>query len=170
MLNTIYLRQATIADLPNIWDIIQQAILKRKNEGSDQWQDGYPNLEIIQEDISNGFGYIIVTEENNIIGYVAIINEVEPAYTAIEGKWLNDEEYLVIHRLAVAQNIVIKGLGTWTMQEIEKIALVKNIHSIKVDTNFDNTAMLRVFDKLGYIYCGEVNFGGGIRKAFQKIL
>ena len=51
MLNTISLRQATIADLPNIWDIIQQAILKRKNEGSEQWQDGYPNLEIIQEDI-----------------------------------------------------------------------------------------------------------------------
>ena len=114
--------------------------------------------------------HVIVNNENSIIGYVAIIDEIEPAYTAIEGKWLNDDPYIVMHRLAVAQDIVIKGLGTWTMQEIEKIALVKNIHSIKVDTNFDNIAMLRVFDKLGYIYCGEVNFGGGIRKAFQKIL
>ena len=170
MLNTIFLRQATINDFLEIWNVIQQAILKRKNEGSNQWQDGYPNLEIIEDDISNGFGNVIVNNENSIIGYVAIIDEIEPAYTAIEGKWLNDDPYIVIHRLAVAQDITIKGLGTWTMQEIENIALEKDIHSIKVDTNFDNIAMLRVFDKLDYIYCGEVNFGGGIRKAFQKIL
>ena len=44
-------RKATITDAPKIWIILQQAILRRKADGSNQWQDGYPNPEIIQQDI-----------------------------------------------------------------------------------------------------------------------
>ncbi len=164
------LRQANLSDADRIWEILQQAIQKRKEERSNQWQNGYPNLDVVKNDISNGFGYVIENNDNLIIGYVAIINEIEPAYTAIEGKWLNDDPYIVIHRLAVAQDIKIKGLGTWAMTEIEKVAISKNILTIKVDTNFDNVGMLRVFEKLGYHYCGEVYFDGSPRKAFQKII
>ena len=164
------LRQANLSDADRIWEILQQAIQKRKEEGSEQWQNGYPNLDVVENDISNGFGYIIENVDNLIIGYVAIIDEIEPAYTAIEGKWLNDDSYIVIHRLAVAQDIKIKGLGTWAMNEIEKIAITKKIQNIKVDTNFDNIGMLRVFEKLGYHYCGEVYFDGSARKAFQKVI
>jgi hypothetical protein len=30
-----------------IWIILQQAIARRKADGSNQWQDGYPNPEVI---------------------------------------------------------------------------------------------------------------------------
>lgn len=40
----------------------------------------------------------------------------------------------------------------------------------KVDTNFDNAAMLHLLKKLGYTYCGEVYLAGGERKAFEKLL
>ena len=40
-------RKASILDKNQIWEILKQAILRRKNEGSQQWQDGYPNLDII---------------------------------------------------------------------------------------------------------------------------
>jgi hypothetical protein len=36
-------RKATPPEIPQIWDILQQAIIRRKNDGSNQWQDGYPN-------------------------------------------------------------------------------------------------------------------------------
>ena len=36
------LRKATPADQAVIWEIVQHAILRRKNDGSSQWQDGYP--------------------------------------------------------------------------------------------------------------------------------
>ncbi|MDM1296889.1 GNAT family N-acetyltransferase [Empedobacter falsenii] len=170
MTTGLNLRQATIDDKNRIWEILEQAIQKRKEEGSDQWQDGYPNIDVVSNDIANGYGYVITDEKNNVIGYVAIINEIEPAYIEIEGKWLNDDPYIVIHRLASAQDVQIKGLGTWAMQEIEKVAKEKGVYSIKVDTNFDNIGMLRVFEKLGYQYCGEVYFRGGARKAFQKLI
>lgn len=169
MITELRLRQATLNDLDRIWEILQQAIEKRKEEGSEQWQNGYPNLDVVKKDISNDFGYVIDNKENLIIGYVAIINEIESAYTEIEGKWLNNDIYLVVHRLAVVQNVKIKGLGSWTMAEIEKVAKSKNIQNIKVDTNFDNIPMLRIFEKLGYHYCGEVYFDESPRKAFQKI-
>lgn len=170
MLSQLSLRKANNADTDRIWEILQQAINKRKEEGSDQWQDGYPNLDVVIDDIANDYGYVIVENEQQIIGYVAIIDEVEPAYLELEGKWLSSGKYVVVHRLAVAQDVVIKGLGTWTMLEAEKVALSKDIKSIKVDTNFDNIGMLRVFEKLDYTYCGEVFFRGGARKAFEKLL
>jgi hypothetical protein len=40
----------------------------------------------------------------------------------------------------------------------------------KVDTNFDNAAMLHLLKKLGYTYCGEVYLAGGERKAFEKLI
>ena len=53
---------------------------------------------------------------------------------------------------------------------IEHFARQHNIYSVKADTNFDNTGMLHIFEKLGYTYCGEVTFRGTPRKAFEKVL
>ncbi|WP_313385849.1 GNAT family N-acetyltransferase [Chishuiella sp.] len=172
MFDKLTLRKATQDDADRIWEILQQAILKRKEEGSTQWQEGYPNPNVINDDITKGIGYVVFHSENNsIIGYVVIMDDIEPAYNELSGgKWLTDGKYVVVHRLATAQDVKIKGLGTWVMQQVENVALSKNITSIKVDTNFDNDGMLRVFEKLNYIYCGEVFFRGGSRRAFEKLL
>ena len=163
-------RKANLNDAEAIWDILQQAISKRKNEGSNQWQDGYPNPSVVENDLKNNFGYVVENQKNEIISYIALIDEIEPAYTAIEGKWLTDQKYLVIHRMAVDQVKKVKGLAEWMMKQAERIAKENQIFSIKVDTNFDNGAMLYLFEKLGYTYCGEVYFRGSARKAFEKVL
>ena len=56
------------------------------------------------------------------------------------------------------------------LKHIEDFTLSKNITSLKVDTNFDNAGMLKILDKLGYVYCGEVFFRDSPRKAFEKVL
>ena len=94
----------------------------------------------------------------------------EPAYEAIEGQWLSNGDFLVVHRIAVSDAHAGKGLGKTMMECIEKLALKKDVFSIKVDTNFDNLAMLRTFEKLGYIYCGKVYFRGSARMAFEKVI
>ena len=40
-------RLATLEEFPAIMEIINQAKARRKTDGSNQWQDGYPNLETI---------------------------------------------------------------------------------------------------------------------------
>ena len=162
-------RKARITEIPQIWDILQNAILRRKKDGSEQWQDGYPNPEVIENDIKKEAGFVL-TNENTIIGYVAVIINDEPAYTAIQGKWLSNEDFVVFHRIAIAEAFLGQGFSKIILKYIEEFALSNKIYSIKADTNFDNLAMLSLFEKLGYIYCGEVFFRGGARKAFEKVL
>lgn len=162
-------RKARITEIPQIWDILQNAILRRKKDGSEQWQDGYPNPEVIENDIKKEAGFVL-TNENTIIGYVAVIINDEPAYTAIQGKWLSNEDFVVFHRIAIAEAFLGQGFSKIILKYIEEFAFSKQIYSVKADTNFDNLAMLSLFEKLGYQYCGEVFFRGGARKAFEKVL
>ncbi|MCQ4034912.1 GNAT family N-acetyltransferase [Kaistella montana] len=163
------LRKATTADQQDIWKILQQAIERRKQDGSSQWQNGYPNLETVQSDIENNYGYLLEID-GKIAAYAAIIFDIEPAYEEIEGNWLSNEPYVVIHRVAVSNEFAGKGVATHFFEEIEKIAKAQQVFSIKVDTNFDNISMLKILEKLGYTYCGEVYFRGSARKAFEKII
>ena len=162
-------RKSQKEDLEKIWEILQQAIERRRKDGSKQWQDGYPNQETIQTDFGKGFGFVL-TDEDEIIGYVALIENYEPAYEKIKGKWLSEGNFLVVHRVAVSDKVLEKGIATKIFEKIEDYTKSQNIPSIKVDTNFDNPAMLRILEKLGYQYCGEVEFRGSSRKAFEKLL
>jgi len=163
------LRKANFSEIPQIWEILQDAIEQRRLDGSTQWQDGYPNELSIKSDIENGYGYVF-TEDESILAYAAIIFDKEPAYENIEGKWLTDGDYTVVHRVAVSKLAKGKGIATKLFQSIEGLSVENNIYSIKVDTNFDNTPMLKILDRLKYTYCGEVYFRGSARKAFEKRL
>lgn len=163
----IEIRKATKQDAAAIWEIMLFAIESRKKDGSRQWQDGYPNEQIIQNDIERRQGYVLTLKEE-IVAYGAVIFEEEPAYTAIQGKWMTNGNYGVVHRLAVSQKGRGKKWGRLFMKKVEEICLNKQIFSIKIDTNFDNYAMLKILKQMGYTYCGEVYFRGESRKAFEK--
>ncbi len=162
-------RKALHSEIPQIWDILQQAIQRRKNDGSNQWQNGYPNPETIGNDIANDAGYVLIGGET-IVGYCAVIINDEPAYLAIKGQWLTAGDFVVVHRVAISEGHLGHGLAQKIFGCIEDFALANTIYSIKVDTNFDNPAMLKIMDNLDYVYCGEVYFNGSPRKAFEKVL
>ena len=162
-------RKAELSEIAAIWTILQQAIQRRKEDGSNQWQDGYPNPEVIQKDIEKGAGFVLV-EGKTIIGYSAVLINDEPAYATIEGNWLTNGDFVVLHRVAISEKHLGKGLAKLILKHIEEFALSNNIYSIKADTNFDNIAMMKIFETLGYTYCGEVYFRGNPRKAYEKVL
>ena len=163
------LREAAYSELLFIWEILQQAIAQRKKDGSDQWQNGYPNQQTVHDDITNGNGYVLINN-NVIIAYAAIIFGIEPAYNDINGEWLTNDDYAVVHRVAVSNAVKGKGIATHLFKEIEYLCVERKVYSIKVDTNFDNIPMLKILDKLSYTYCGEIFFIGAARKAFEKVL
>ena len=163
------LRKAQIPEVEIIWNILQQAIERRRKDGSNQWQDGYPNLEVVKTDISLGKGYVLEID-NAIAAYAALVFNDEPAYKEIIGDWLTIDDFLVIHRVAVSDDFLGKGIAVLLFQKLEDFAKEHQVFSIKVDTNFDNLAMLHILEKLDYQYCGEVYFRGSARKAFEKVL
>jgi GNAT superfamily N-acetyltransferase len=165
----INFRKAKSSEISEIWNILNQAIARRKTDGSNQWQDGYPNEDSINSDIEKDAGFVL-TENDIVIGYCAILINDEPEYANIQGEWLTNGDFVVYHRVAIAEGHLGKGLARKMLNFIEEFALENKIHSIKADTNFDNGAMLALFEKLGYVYCGEVFFRGSARKAFEKVL
>lgn len=164
-----HFRKANLDELEPIWAILKQGIARRKKEGSNQWQDGYPNPAVIKNDIEKDAGFILA-EGDTIIGYCAILINDEPEYERIEGKWLTHDDFVVFHRVAISEHHLGKNLSKKMLNYIEDFARNNDIYSIKADTNFDNIAMLKIFERMEYAYCGEVYFRGSPRKAFEKVL
>ncbi|WP_295940837.1 GNAT family N-acetyltransferase [uncultured Alistipes sp.] len=168
-------RQAQAADAPRIMEIIRQAQAQMRALGSRQWQDGYPALCNIERDIALGYGYVFDKADDRdngntrtVIAYGAVVFDGEPAYNSIDGAWLTGGEYVVLHRLAVANEEKGRGLATQFMLRVEELARERGIGSFRVDTNFDNRYMLRIFEKLGFVYCGKIVYDSGERLAFEK--
>lgn len=162
-------KQAQKADALQIWEILARAIQRRKEDGSNQWQDGYPNPSVIRSDIEKGIGYVLV-DGNTIVGYCVILINDEPEYAKLKGNWLTNGDFVVYHRVAISEKYLGQGLAKKMLGYVEDFARQHNIYSVKADTNFDNAGMLNIFSKLGYTYCGEVTFRGTPRKAFEKVL
>ncbi len=174
-LTTIYqtvnykFRKATEEDLDEIWPIFEGAIRRRKEDGSEQWQGGYPNPDVIRNDMQQGIGHVL-TDSDKIIAYTALPINDEPAYDNIDGEWLTNGDFICAHRVAVSDDYLGKGIATEMLKAVEDYGRQNGIYSVKADTNFDNPAMMRVFDKLGYKYCGEVMLRGAPRRAYEKVL
>ena len=162
-------RQATLHDLPTIYDILEGAIRRLGAMGVDQWQHGYPNRARIEQDVAEGIGYVI-EEEGRVVAYGAVILTGEEAYRTIEGRWLSDEEnYVVVHRMCVAEEVVGHGFGRRFMEAVEQLSRGR-VQSFRVDTHADNRVMQSLLPRLGFQCCGTIRINGRPFEAFEKII
>ncbi len=164
-------RKANSNDLDRIMGIIKQAQDYLKVKEIDQWQNNYPNINVIKNDIDIGDGYVLIID-NEIVATVAVSFRGEKTYERIyDGKWITEKEYGVIHRIAVDNKYKGKKLSGTIITEIEKLCLEKNIKSIKVDTHDENESMKKMLANNGFIYCGVIYLENGSKRiAFEKIL
>lgn len=153
------------SDLKSILNVIELAKqIMLANGNTTQWINGYPSEEIILKDIEKNHGFVIVNN-GEIEGYFCFLkgNNPEPNYQSIkEGKWLNNESYGVIHRLASSGRV--KGIADTCFD-----FCFSEINNIKVDTHENNIPMQTYFKKIGFMYCGIIYVSDGSpRRAFQK--
>jgi len=152
------LRQATMADLPQIESIIRDGRELLAAQAIDQWQGAYPNTAVLVDDIHQG--WTVVLEENNeILGTAAIIPGEDPTYKQIEGQWLTVQApYLAIHRVAVSSHHRGRGLAGELFQRLfAQIDHAQNIESIRIDTHPQNMAMQHVIKKNGFTETGMID-------------
>ncbi|GFN34932.1 GNAT family N-acetyltransferase [Tepidimicrobium xylanilyticum] len=164
-------RKAIESDIDNIMNIIKQAQDYFKEQGIDQWQNNYPNPEVIREDIDRGYGYVLL-KEGEIVGTVAVSFDGEKTYEKIyDGQWISNFDYAVIHRLAIDSYYKGQGLASIIIKNIEKMCLKENIKSIRIDTHEDNKSMQRLIQKNGFKYCGIIHLRDNSKRlAFEKII
>ena len=164
------LKQAQAQDVHRIWGIILQAKQQMRKLNSTQWDDDYPLIETIQEDVAKDYGYILTSDRGDTLAYGAVIFDGEPAYEHIEGKWPNQKPYATLHRLAVADEAKHQGVAGIFIAEAEKLSAQRGILNFRVDTNFDNIYMQKALVKADFVYCGEVVYPRGRRLAYAKII
>lgn len=91
----------------------------------------------------------------SVIAYGAVVFDGEPAYDAIDGQWLTDEPYVLVHRIAVADGERGRGVAAEFLHRVEALASERGVKAFRIDTNFDNRTMLRLLERTGFSYCGK---------------
>jgi len=149
------IRKTTKEEIDKIMSIYKFAREFMKETGNPyQWGNNRPAKETIIEDIENGVSYGVY-ENDELHGVFALIGGEDPTYKVIEnGSWLNDEEYLTIHRIA----------GDGKVHGIMKTAVgfCKNLtDNIRIDTHKDNRIMQKQILKNGFKECGIIHLLDG---------
>jgi GNAT superfamily N-acetyltransferase len=164
-------RKGQISDLPRMMEIVGQAQISIGKLGIDQWQNGYPSEEIIRNDIENGYSFVLTSDAGEVVAIASLIYNYEPTYDKIyDGAWLSEGEFIVVHRMAVAEEHKKKGIASHLLKEVEMQAITKNIPSFKIDTHEGNIPMRRTFESNGFVYCGRIFLrDGNPRVGYEKL-
>lgn len=76
--NNFLFREARILDLPEILPIIEDAKAFLRQNGVDQWQDGFPSLATLTDDINTKHSFVIFSKENPEKPAVFLVLSLEP--------------------------------------------------------------------------------------------
>ena len=160
------IRLASRSDVPRIIAVFDAAKTYMRAQGNFvQWTGSYPDISIIEKDISDGNLYVGTDSEGDIHFVFSLIPGNDPTYSFIEnGQWLNNDAYFTIHRLAS------DGFTANVVQQCVNFAF--NLTSnIRVDTHESNRTMLKALERIGFHRCGIIYISDGTpRIAFQKSL
>ena len=157
------IRKSTIEDINHIQKIYDYAREYMISQGNtNQWTNGYPDYDTIKTDIEKSQSYVCIDEDNTVVGVFVFYIGNEEDYNNIEGTWLNNDEYGVVHRIATNK----KGVGSFCLRYC-----FEQINNIKIDTHQDNISMQKLLEKEGYTKCGIITLkrNGAKRIAFQKV-
>ena len=157
------IRGATRADLDTIMKIYEHARAAMAVNGNPtQWGSSYPTRQMIEQDILTNRQFLMLTHGQPEATFHFSTGD-DPTYAAIEGAWLNDAPYGVVHRLAAAPGAknVAARIFDWAMERCE---------NLRIDTHEQNAPMRHLLEKNGFAYCGTIIVEDGTpRRAYHKV-
>ena len=158
------IRKAKISELDEIMTVFDKARnFMRKCGNYSQWINGYPQRELVSDDIEKGQLYVCV-EDNEILAVFAFIIGDDPTYAYIEnGSWKSNTTYGTIHR--VGSTGKKRGMGKVCFDYCKS-----QIDHLRGDTHEDNENMQNQFlnngfERRGIIYISD----GSPRIAYEYI-
>ena len=169
------IRPATEADIPAVLPVFEAAKAIMRADGNyDQWgAPGFPGDALLLRDIARGGGFVIEisprdpsglgrNDSVSIVAYFALLPSPEPTYSHIDGAWLTDGPYGVIHRIASYPEV--HGI----FSAIIDFAAARYLH-LRIDTHRDNRIMQHLIDAAGFTYCGIIWLEDGTeRLAYER--
>lgn len=145
-------RLATTADIDQIEQLFVSAKRRMAADGLEQWSDegGYPNRQIAIEDVENQISYVLEID-NQIAGVITINDDFYDAYPITP----DPLTARALHRVAVNDNFLGKGLGCALYQHSEAVIKKMGYNTVIVDTYSKNLKMNNLIKKCDYTPVGE---------------
>ncbi len=165
------IRKSQYEDIENIMKVINEAKQFFIDNQIFQWSPHYPNNDVIKNDIDKDTSFVVV-DNDKIIGTFSLTIGEDNCYKNIyDGKWLSDDVYATIHRLAISNAYKRQGIGNKIIQYSEKYCRENKIKSIRIDTKELNLPMRKFIDKNNFTYCGIIKTEDySNRVAYEKML
>lgn len=161
------IRQLNIKHLNDVMCIIENVLVDMNKKNIYQWDEIYPDRDIIEKDIRNNaaFGYF---ENGRLFGYIALNDSFSPEYNTLN--WKMSGKALIIHRLSVDPKKQGEGIAKKCIRFAEEYAEKHQFNSIRLDAFSHNPAALNLYDKSGYERIGTVNFRKGSFICYEKAI
>lgn len=161
-------RPATPDDLDALVALYAAAAQDMRDHGIDQWDEYYPDREILSEDVESGNMVLGLLDGALACAYV-VNRDYDPEYAS--GAWAHAQgRFCVLHRLCVNPAMQGKGLARQAMARMEKTAREQGFDSVRLDVFSQNLHAQRLYEGLGYRRTGEVRFRKGSFYLMEKAL
>ena len=164
------IQKAKQADLDKIMQVYKSCVKGMIAMGIDQWDESYPNRDIIQEDLEKG-DYYVGLIENEIVAGIKIDKCQDPTYLTID--WTDEtNNFMVVHRLCSKTSVWGKGIGKQMMEFAENLAKDKGCVSMRLDTYVNNPKAIAFYKHIGYKQLGHIRLKPhkDIYYCFEKII
>ena len=160
--------KANINDLEEIYSLYQNAIIAMEKDNIQQWDEIYPDKDILKEDITKNQMYIGKTDNKIAVCFV-LSEECDEEYK--NGCWkYTDSRFNVIHRLCVNPLFQNQGIAAKTLEYIENLSKSEGYDSIRLDCFTQNPYSRKLYDKAGYSITGYADWRKGRFELREKKL
>ncbi len=150
------IEKANIRDLLEIKKLTEKCAAALIRREIFQWNEFYPSLEKLEQDIQDQELYKF-TEEGQIIGIIVLTSTMDREYEPIE--WLTENyRNLYIHRLAVDPDFWGQGYAQQLMSFAEDFARKNKFQSVRLDTFSQNKRNQKFYESRGYQKLGDIFF------------
>lgn len=163
----VIFRPADERDAEAIVALFKQAIAHMCANGIEQWDDKYPDADLLRGDIKSG--EMRVLERGGDILAVVVINAKQDDEYA-QGDWRCGSNPAVIHRLCVHPTHQHQGIAAEVMRHAEQLIAEQGYDCIRLDAFTQNPYALRLYERFGYRKAGEVTYRKGYFLLMEKAL
>lgn len=157
--------KATQNDINSIMDCYKATIQRMHDLKIFQWDNSYPTIDLIENDIKHN-NYYIYKDNGEILGGVCLNQDQHPTYSNIQ--WSFNEPVIVVHRLAINPSAQGKGIAKKMMKFVEELCITNAYKGIRLDTFVDNKLAIGLYLKLGYKQLDRVHFKNRTYYCFDK--
>ncbi len=150
-----------------IFAMYKLAIQTLRSRGIDQWDELYPALSDIEQDIASKSMYVL--QSANLEAAVTLNEQQDPSYADVLWRY-KEPPVAVIHRLCVHPDAQGSGVGRRMVQQCEALLRHKGYRAVRLDAYAHNPAANALYLSLGYQKVGEVQFRKGRFFLYEKQL